>query len=160
MHQAERDEGQEAKRKLEALFGGAPVASSSSDTERRPSPRHKVYASPRRSTGRAPSEFHMRKERLRMAREPEEIRAAADLFLKHHQLPDEIDILYKVMQHPDEKVVRDAMGQISSLLMQGRLETTVLLVDRLDDLEKRCSEEATRSYIDGLRRQIERKSKH
>ncbi len=104
--------------------------------------------------GRSPSEFRMRLERLRIARQPEEIKEAADVFLAHHQLPDDPDILYKVTVHPNEKVVREALGQLSALLMQGRISGTLLLEDRLKDLENRAQEAATRSYIDGLRAQI------
>lgn len=122
-------------------------------------PEERVFASPRKSLGRSPSEYRLRLERLRIAREPDEIREAADAFLAHHQLPDDIDILYKVMQHPTERVVREALGQISSLMMQGRFGGGLLLEDRLRELEKRVSEDATRSYIDGLRAQLKSLSK-
>ncbi len=89
-----------------------------------------------------------------MAREIADIQEAADAFLTHHQLPDDVDILYKVLQHPTEKVAREALGQISSLLMQGRLTATVLLEDRLKSLAERATEAATQSYIDGMRAQL------
>ena len=151
------------RRKLEAMFGGG-----STEPEPSPSagsqhggPRHPpkasarpIYASPRKSTGRQPSEYRLRLERLRISREPEEIKEAADAFLKHHQLPDDLDVLYKVLQHPEEKVLRDAMGQISALLMQGRVNGTLILQDRLSEIETRDIEPSTRSYIDGLRAQV------
>ena len=90
-----------------------------------------------------------------MAREQEEIETATDYFLERHQLPDEVDILFKVLQHSSEKVIREALGQLSSLLMQGRLASTLMLLDRLNELSNRVEEEATRSYIEGLRHQIE-----
>ncbi len=90
-----------------------------------------------------------------MARVPEQIRAATDHFLQHHQLPDEADILFKVLQHPSEKVLREAMGQLSALLMQGRLTGTMMLADRLRELARTVEEEATISYIKGLRSQID-----
>jgi hypothetical protein len=114
----------------------------------------KVFASPRKSLGRSPSEYRMRLERLRIAREVDEIKEAADAFLAHHQLPDDLDVLYKVLQHPAEKVLREAMGQISSLLIQGRVNSTMILADRLNDLSARVSEDATKSYIEGLRTQL------
>ncbi len=97
----------------------------------------------------------MRLERLRIARSPEEIKEAADLFLQHHQLPDDPDILMKVLLHPDEPVLREAMGQLSSLMMQGRWAATFILEDRLNDLDARVQEDATRSYIEGLRAQLQ-----
>lgn len=96
----------------------------------------------------------MRLERLRIARDVEEIEQATDAFLKHHQLPDDADILLKVLKHPSERVLRDALGQISSLLMQGRLGGTVLLLDRLNELGTRVVEDATRSFIEGVRSQV------
>ncbi len=97
----------------------------------------------------------MRLERLRIARDEDDIREAADAFLRHHQLPDDIDVLYKVMLHPSEKVVREALGQVSSLLMQGRVTPSMLLEDRLNSVAARATEDATHSYIAGLRAQLQ-----
>ncbi|OGQ90369.1 MAG: hypothetical protein A2289_00355 [Deltaproteobacteria bacterium RIFOXYA12_FULL_58_15] len=97
----------------------------------------------------------MRLERLRGAREPGEIKEAADIFLTHHQLPDDADVLFKILQHPSEKVVREALGQLSSLLMQGRIVAKLLLEEHLNTLANRVEEDATRSYIDGIRAQLQ-----
>lgn len=139
--------------KLEALFGGTGVAST---INRRPVVRQErqQFSNPRKSIGRAPSDFRMRLERLRMARTEEEIKVAANAFLEHHQLPDDVEILIKVLQHPCEKVLREAMGQISALLIQDRLANTVLVEDRLSDIEGRATQSATLSYVTGLRAQI------
>lgn len=158
------DASAEHRRKLEALFGGSkasvtPAVSEMDNARPRATDVGKVFASPRKSVGRSPSEYRMRLERLRIAREPEEIREATDVFLQFHQLPDDVDILYKVLMHPAEKVVREALGQISSLLMQGRISPTMLLGDRLDMLSAKAEEEATRSYIHGIRSLIDRLKK-
>ena len=123
---------------------------------RRPAVREErqVFSNPRKSLGRAPSEFRLRLERLRMSRSEEEIQVAADAFLQHHQLPDDIEILIKVLLHPCEKVLREAMGQVSALLMQGRLNSTVLVEDRLSTMAERVTESSTISYITGLQQQI------
>ena len=143
----------EHRRKLEALFAGTATVESSSPARRTVEPR--VFANQRKSLGRSPSEYRLRLEKLRIAREPEEIEEAADAFLEHHQLPDDLDVLLKVLQHPSEKVVREAMGQISSLIIQNRVNTTLILSDRLSELAARAAlEDATRSYIDGLRGQL------
>jgi hypothetical protein len=155
----------EARRKLEELFSGnkgaapasSPPAGSSGPSAApmsRPQASGKVFASPRKSLGRSPSEYRMRLERLRIAREPAEIQEAANAFLEHHQLPDDVDILYKVMLHPSEKIVREALGVMSSLLMQGRLNGTLLLEDRLKEISARAAEAATKSYVEGLRSQL------
>lgn len=152
----ELDEASEAKRKLEELFGGKGSSLSTRTSSRsRRSSSGEVFAAPRKSTGRSPSDYRLRLERLRMSREPDQIRAATDHFLEHHQLPDEVDILFKVLQHPSEKVLREAMGQLSALLMQGRLTGTMMLADRLRELARTVEEEATISYIEGLRSQID-----
>ncbi len=154
------DSSAEHRRKLEALFGGTPTAESTSPRAPTPSPeREKVFASPRKSTGRAPSEYRLRLERLRAAREVNEVKEAADAFLAHHQLPDEPDVLYRVLQHPSEKVVREALGQISSLLMQGRITNSVILESHLGTLAERVTEPSTRSYVEGVRTQVARLKK-
>jgi len=149
------DASAEHRRKLEALFGGQKPAPAGDGPRPRPA-EGKVFASPRKSVGRSPSEYRMRLERLRIAREVEEIREAADGFLQHHQLPDDVDILYKVLQHPSEKVVREALGQISSLISQGRINGGMILEDRLNGLSERELEAATRSYVEGVRSQLAR----
>lgn len=147
------DASADHRRKLEALFSGGGKASDLAAST--PAPQaERVFSSPRRSLGRTPSEYRLRLERLRIAREVDEIKEAADAFLAHHQLPDEPDILLKLLQHPAEKVAREAMGQISALLMQGRMPATVLLEDRLRDLDGRVREESTRSYVQGLQAQL------
>ncbi len=148
---SEAQEAREAKRKLEALFGGSPQKSPPRSSQ----PTGKVFANARKSNGRAPTEYRMRLERLRMARSVEEIEQAGNSFLQHHQLPDETDVLYKVLQHPEEKVVREALGQLSSLVMQGRLDSIMLLQDHLRDLGKRVTEAPTLSYIQGMQAQLQ-----
>lgn len=150
------DASAEHRRKLEALFGDSGGKTVANDTSRPRGGEGKVFSSPRKSVGRTPSEYRMRLERLRIAREVEEIREAADGFMQHHQLPDDVDILYKVLQHPAEKVVREALGQISSLISQGRINGSMILEDRLNGLSERATEGATRSYIDGVRDQLTR----
>ena len=157
------EESAEHRRKLEALFnsGQAPaptreVGDSDVGTpfgKSRPA-REKVYSSPRRSLGRSPSEYRMRLERVRNARDSGDLRDAVDAFMQHHQLPDDPEILLKVLQHPTEKIAREAMGQISALMMQGRMPANVLLEDRLREIEGLAIEDATLSYVRGLQAQL------
>ncbi len=152
------DASAEHRRKLEALFGDANGGGKQANGDSpRPRPTEgKVFAAPRKSVGRSPSEYRMRLERLRIAREVDEIREATDQFLQHHQLPDDVDILYKVLQHPSEKVVREALGQVSSLISQGRINGSMILEDRLNSLSERPIDAATRSYVEGVRSQLAR----
>lgn len=158
------EESAEARRKLEAMFGGGSTAPAPArevgDSDvgtpfRRSKPTTRsVYSSPRKTLGRSPSEYRMRLERLRNARDSDQLRDACDAFVQHHQLPDDAEILTKVLQHTSEKVLRDAMGQLSSLLMQGRLPSTVILEERLRDLEQRVTEDSTLSYVRGLQAMV------
>jgi len=153
--QSEDQASAQHRRKLEALFSGGGNGSAVTPASRpQSSGGERVFSSPRKSLGRSPSEYRLRLERLRIAREPEEIKEAADAFLQHHQLPDDMDVLLKVLQHPSERVLREAMGQISSLIIQGRVGNTIILADRLSEIGSRELEPATRSYIDGLRNQL------
>jgi hypothetical protein len=136
------------------MFSGGAPANADSAPRRAPAPQERTFANQRRSGGRPPSDYRMKLERLRMAREPDELREAVDAFLANHQLPDEPEVLTKVLQHPSEKVAREAMGQISALLMQGRMVANVLLDERLKELEGRATEAATRSYIQGIQAQL------
>ena len=153
-------EAADSLKKLNALFGDS-GASSESPTRKPPprmktrgSPGQQVFASPRRSNGRSPTEYRLRLERLRIAGTPEEIREAGDAFMAHHQLPDETDVLMKLLRHPDEKVVRESLGQLSSLIAQGRLANGTLLRERLKDLESTVKEDATLAYVNGVREQL------
>ena len=149
----EQESSAEARRKLEAMFSGS-GSSGASAFGRGPQVGERVFASPRKGMGRTPSEYRMRLERVRLAREVEEIRQAADAFLCHHQLPDDPDILYKLLQHPSEEVLKDVMGQISSLLMQRRLGKLMILDARLAEVSARIQGEVTKQFVAGLREQM------
>ncbi len=152
-------EAADSLKKLNALFGDSSTPSKSSERppprmNRLGAPRERVFASPRRSNGRSPSEYRLRLERLRIASGPEEIREAGDAFMAHHQLPDEPDVLMKLLQHPEERVVRESLGQLSSLIAQSRLANGALLRERLKDLGARIQEDATRVYVNGVMDQL------
>ncbi|MCK5689052.1 hypothetical protein KAI87_07275 [Myxococcota bacterium] len=140
------------KRELEEFM--ARRGGSGSTNRSRPVTAGRVFASPRKSNGRSPSEFRMRLERLRNARSEEEIKAAGDTFLKHHQLPDELDVLVKLLSHPSEKIIRESLGQISSLIMQKRVNAGLMLRDKLNQLKVTIQEEATHSFVDGVLTQV------
>jgi hypothetical protein len=148
----------ENRRKLEALFSSGGVASLAQSAQaaaaRQSSLRERSETRVRRTVGRPISPYKLRFETLRNAREPEEIERAADAFLKEHQYPGDMSILLKLLLHPAEKVQRGAMGEIHSLLVQGRVEHTLVLSDRLKDLAARDLEPDTRLFVEGLQHQI------
>lgn len=153
------DASAEHRRKLEALFSGggsAPLSQAMPSVmpSAAPTENHRVFASPRRQVGRKPSEYSMRLERLRIAREPNDVREAADVFLKYHQLPDDMDILLKMLQHPAEKVLCNVIGQISFLLNKRRARATIILIDRLQEIGSRAISKDTQDCLNGLHAQI------
>lgn len=143
----------EHRRKLEAMFSGGPNQASGASSSAF-APTQRVFSSPRRSNGRPSSDYRLRLDRLRSVREPELLLQATNDFLGHHQLPDDMEILLKVLLHPAENVQRDAMGQISSLLIQGRAQVTIILTDRLNEIASNAAEPATHAYVEGLRSQL------
>ncbi len=145
------------RRKLEALFSSGSVAALSQRSAAQPPRTTPLDAKrsvngngPRRTHGKTVSEFWLRRETLRNARDPAEIERAADIFLQHHQCPDDLELLLKLVLHPREKVQCEAMGQLSSLLLQKRMPNTFLLADKLSQLACRDLGEATRSCVEGL----------
>lgn len=148
----------EARRKLEALFGGSQGSSNPAPARAAPFRESEpAFARPRKTLGRSPSDYRMRLERLRAARDVEEIRTTADVFLAaHHQLPDDPDILYKLLQHPSEKVLKEVMAQISSLLMQRRLSKLMILDARLSEVSARIEDDVTKQFVTFLRAQMQR----
>ena len=149
------DASAEHRRKLEALFSGGGAGSlSHTPPTVAPMDNQRVFASPRRQVGRKLSAYSMRLERLRIAREPKDVREAADVFLKDHELPDDMDILLKVLQHPSEKVLCNVMGRISFLLNKRRARATIILVDRLKEIGSRTISKDTQDCLDGLHQQI------
>jgi hypothetical protein len=168
------DASAEHRRKLEALFSGGSAASSSapaapglsassmammgpssSSSSAMPTERS-VFASPRRQAGRRPSEYSLRLQAMRIAPDTQTFIVAADAFLAHHQLPDEMGLLIKVLQHTSERVLCNVMGQISFLLGQGRERPNIILSERLREIGERPITQATQSCLDGLRQQIEK----
>ena len=149
------DASAEHRRALEALFSGGGSGSLSSIPSVTPMDNQRVFASPRRQVGRKLSDYSMRLNRLRAAREPNDVRDAADAFFKEkHQLPDDMDILLKLLQHPSEKVLCNVMGQISFLLSKRRARVTIILVDRLKEIGSRAISKDTQDCLDGLHQQI------
>lgn len=149
------DASAEQMRKLEALFGGSSSGSSMSHTPMAmPSSSPRTFASPRRQEGRELSKYTIRRRTLENAREPEAVRKAATDFLQHHALPDDMDILLKLLQHDSEQVLCDVMGLISLQLHKRRARATIILIDRLQEIASRNISKATQSCLDGLNQQI------
>ena len=87
-------------------------------------------------------------------------RQAVDPFLSEHELPDDPEVLRRMLYHPDNKVLCRVMGHISGLLLQRRMGGTPVLLSTLSDLGRRHDLHVdTKSCLDGLRQQIERINK-
>lgn len=122
-------------RNLEALFskGGAPGV-----------------AGPARPQAAGAMESRMRRERLRAATAVEEIAAAADSLLKHFEMPDEPDLLCKMLAHPDAGVGERALAQLGSLHQAGKLAVTLTMKDALAAFQPRCREPMARAVLEEL----------
>lgn len=148
------------RKQLEALFGNSsPQVVSTNHEISRPS-----SMTPRRSFGRPPSPRTLKLTLMCQAMseatandDADGFRRAVDPFLKEHELPDDPEILRRMLYHPDSKVLCRVMGHISGLMLQRRMSGTPVLQSTLVDVSRRVNLDAdTKSCVDGLRQQIER----
>jgi hypothetical protein len=93
----------------------------------------------------------MRTERLRGARSVEEIALATDSLLNSHEMPDEPELLCKMLQHPDAAVGERALAQLGSLKRAGKLELNTTVREALDAFDPRCKEPLARNLLAELR---------
>ncbi|MEW5848261.1 MAG: hypothetical protein AB2A00_05575 [Myxococcota bacterium] len=121
--------------KLDALFKGGGA----------PSPAPPAPARPAPAMG-----SRMRMERLRGAHTPDEIVAAADALVKNHEMPDEAELLCKMLQHPDAAVGERALAQLGSQHKSGKLVVSGLVRDALEAFEPRCKEPLARALLQEL----------
>jgi hypothetical protein len=141
--------------KLESLFGGA--GSASTDTGRRPDTglQQKRRGSPEQEHKfRGPSQHKIRLERIKAATTSDELSQAIDVFVAHHELPGDLDVLLKVLHHPKEEVVRKGLAELVGMVQRGELSGTSVIGEALDELRGRVSQPETISYIDGLQQMI------
>lgn len=120
--------------KLNALFGGggAPAAT--------PNPR--VEAS-----GMGAVAPRIRMEQLRAAQTVDAITSAVDALLAHHQMPDDPELLWKMLRHPDAGVGERALAELGALHSRGKLAVTPLAKEALEAFEPRCREPLARNLL-------------
>ncbi len=100
---------------------------------------------------KAPSAYRMRLERIKNATDEAELNAAISTFVASHELPGDIDIILKVLAHPDENIVRKGLSELVGMVERKEIGGTSLINEALEKLEKRQPGPEVRSYIDGLR---------
>lgn len=92
----------------------------------------------------------MRMERLRAATTEEEIAASCDALLKHFEMPDEPDMLCKMLSHPDAGVGERALAQLGSMHQAGRLKLTLSQKESLTAFAPRCVEPLAKSLLEKM----------
>ncbi len=100
---------------------------------------------------KAPSAYRLRLERIKNATDETELNAAISTFVASHELPGDIDIILKVLAHPDETIVRKGLSELVGMVERKEISGTSLITEALAQLEKRGPGPEVRSYIDGLR---------
>ena len=113
--------------RLNALFngGGAPGA----PPPGRPGP-----------GGGGAMESKMRMERLRGATTQEELEAACDALLRHYTLPEEPDLLCKMLAHRDMGVSERALAELGTLKARGRFSPSITMKEHLNAFGARVKE--------------------
>ena len=100
---------------------------------------------------KAPSAYRIRLERIKNAADEAELNSAISTFLASHELPDDIDIILKVLKHPEEKIVLKGLSELVGMVERKQVSGTSLVFEALDNLEKRNPGREICSYISGLR---------
>jgi hypothetical protein len=122
--------------RLNALFGGGGASIAA--------PRHP------NAPGVSSMDSRMRMERLRGARSLEEIEASADALLKHFQMPDEAELLCKMLAHRDAGVGERALAELGALHAKGKLQRTMTVRDALEGFMPRCREPNAQALLKTL----------
>ena len=92
----------------------------------------------------------MRMERLRGSRSLDELEASCDALLKHFQMPDEPELLCKMLQHRDAGVGERALAELGALHAKGKLQRTMTVRDALEGFAPRCREPNAQALLKEL----------
>lgn len=110
----------------------------------------------RKATESAPgvgAEASARAELVRRCRTAEthaELVAATDELLETGNLPDEVELLLRVVDHPREAVVADALQRIERLIRRKPLKRKAAFVQRLYGLEQTAEDPGLRDLVNRL----------
>lgn len=100
---------------------------------------------------KAPSVYKIRLERIRNAKNESELNSAIETFLTSHELPNDITIILKVLNHPNESFVRKGLAELVGMISRKELMGSSMVLDALNNLATRKLSAETQSYIDGIR---------
>lgn len=76
---------------------------------------------------------------------------AVDTLRKDYDLPDDIDILTRVLEHPSEDAIQDAIQRLLELCLRMSLAQTKAIVMRLNSIEHATEEPKTLALMKELR---------
>ncbi len=88
--------------------------------------------------------------RCRMAEDAGELVAAVDALLETGPLPDDVELLLRVVDHPKEAVKLDALERIERLIRRKPLKRKAAFVQRLYGLEHEAEDRALRDVVNRL----------
>lgn len=100
---------------------------------------------------KVPSAYKIRLERIRTAPNENELNSAIETFLTSHELPSDIEVILKVLRHPNEQFVRKGLAELVGMVSRKEITGTSLVMEALTSLETRQFGNETKSYIDGLK---------
>lgn len=80
--------------------------------------------------------------------------AAASEFLKSHELPDDARLLDRLLGHPDERVVEQALSRLEKMHREGVLKAPPALTQRLATVEIDSGDPRIRKRATELRKSI------
>lgn len=110
----------------------------------------------RKATKTAPGEGGKESERAglvrrcRLAESHAELVAGIDELVETGDLPNEIELLLRVVDHPREAVVLDALQRIERLILRKPLKRKAAFVQRLYGLEQTAEDPALREIVNRL----------
>ncbi len=113
-----------------------------------------------RAQGEAPGtagEGSVRAELLRECRNTEsssELFSAVDELLKAGGLPDDVELLLRLCDHPNEDVATDALERIERLTQRKPLKRKAAFLQRLYTLEQTAQSAALRDVVNRLIEQL------
>ena len=77
--------------------------------------------------------------------------SAVDSLRKDYDLPDDIDILTRVLEHPSDQAIQDAVKRLLDLSLRMSLAQTKAIVMRLNSIEHATEEPKTLALMRELR---------
>jgi len=118
-------------------------------------------ANRRKGNGRIPKDASKSASRFKLIRavtdagDPQTLNQAIDALVEQFGLPDDWEVLVRVVEHPDESLVRRAVGRMVELLPQtAKVPRRASLKERLRTIGQTASDAELRQLADELSIQL------